>query len=84
MAATEMIEGEVEFVRLTLGLAGAGGEGVAGERRDRTQLTLWSDSLLLLSPGKHTQSPHVLLSGGGREGDVYLLQNQTLTTSLSR
>ena len=66
MAAHEMIVREVEFVCLPGGNGGALArvEGVAGERGDRTQLALWCDSLLLLSPGKHTQSPHVLLTGG--------------------
>ena len=49
----EMIVREVEFVGLTL----PGVEGVAGERGDRPPLALWRHSLLLLSPGKHSQSP---------------------------
>ena len=59
MGGHEMVVRKVEFVGLTraLALALAGVEGVAGERGDRTPLALWRHSLLLLSPGKHTQSP---------------------------
>ena len=56
MAAHEMIVREVEFVCLAGGALRslARVEGVAGERGDRAQLALWCDSLLLLSPVKHT------------------------------
>ena len=53
MGGHQMIVRKVEFIGLTLALALAGVEGVAGERGDRTQLALWCDSLLLLSPEKH-------------------------------